>query len=279
MGLRNAPWVGTLAFVASVARVAAAQEPAPPPPPPVPPPAVRAPEPPAPRATEPQVQASPPPPAESIADHDRFIGHVGVTYFDITNLPMAAQGTGAGPIAPGQPVPAPVVGVRYWLQRGFGLDLGLGIGWSAGSTSQTVQGMNMSVPNPVSPFGFALHAGVPIVLADGQHYSFLVIPETTFGYATETIKQMGLPDTTQSGLLFNLGARAGAEIHFGFIGIPQLALQGSIGLFFTYDQYKISQGSGATENSASLSVPSLSTTVGSNPWAIFTNNVSATYYL
>jgi hypothetical protein len=278
MGRKTAAWVGTLAFVASAARVAAAQDAAPPPLPPAAPPPARAPEPPAPRAPEPPPQASAPPATEGIADHDRFVGHVGVTYFDIANLPMATQG-GNGIAGPGQPVPAPVVGVRYWLQRGLGLDVGVGIGWSGGSSSQTVMGMNMTVPNPVTPFGFALHAGLPLVLAEGQHYAFLVVPETTFGYATETLKQMGLPDTTQSGVLFNLGARAGAEIHFGFIGIPQLALQGSIGLFFTYDQYKVSQGSGSMENSSSLSVPALATTVGPSPWAIFTNNISATYYL
>jgi hypothetical protein len=248
---KNAARVGTLAFVMGAASVATAQEPVPPPP----------------RAA---VAAE-----EGPSDHDRFVGHVGVTYFDIANLPIATNNMGGqGTVA------APVVGVRYWLQRKLGLDLGLGFGWAAGSVSAKVNGMNVPGQDPSFPFGFALHGGLPLEFGGGQHYSFLLVPETTLGFATQTIKGMGgAPDTSLNGVLFNLGARVGGEIHFGFIGVPQLALQGSIGLFFTFQQTSGSQGSGAGENSLSQSTTTLSTTVGPNPWAIFTNNISATYYL
>jgi hypothetical protein len=172
------------------------------------------------------------------------------------------------------------VGVRYWLKHSIGLDLGLGIGWTSGSNSAKVGGTSQTVPDPSFPFGFALHAGLPLVFASGQHYSFLIIPETTLGFAGQTIKGMnGAPDSTYSGVLFNLGARAGAEIHFGFIGIPQLALTGSVGLQLSYQQIGYSSGSGATENSSSTSIFNLMTTVPPNPWAIFTDAISATYYL
>ena len=42
--------------------------------------------------------------------------------------------------------------------------------------------------------------------------------------------QQGQPDTSLTGSRIEIGARAGAEIQFGFIGVPQLALQGSIGV-------------------------------------------------
>jgi hypothetical protein len=253
--------VGTLAFVLGTARVAAAQEPAPPPPAPTPPPRVSA-----------------APSTEEASDHDRFVGHIGVTYFDVTNLPIATPGGAAGPGT--GTVAAPVVGIRYWLQRSVGLDLGLGVGWQTTAISAKQGGMNVYVPDPSFPFGIALHAGLPLQIAGGQHYAFLIVPETTFGYATETIKGMnGNPDQNFSGVLFNLGARAGAEIHFGFIGIPQLALQGSIGLLLSYQQYGFSSGSGATQVSASQSGATFGTTVPPAPWAIFTDAISATYYL
>jgi hypothetical protein len=216
-------------------------------------------------------------------DHDRFIRHIGITYFDIANLPIATLvtttvgGTGAvtGVVGTGT-VAAPVIGVRYWMQRNVGLDLGVGVGWSSASTSSQVSGNSMSTDQP-SPFGIAFHAGLPIAVAHGKHYSFLVVPETTAGFTSETIKNPGVPDTDMSGVLFNIGARAGADIHFGFIGIPQLALQASLGLFFAYRQETTSTS--GTNDSFSATQMSLSTSVGPNPWAIFTNNVSATYYL
>jgi hypothetical protein len=268
MMIRNAAGVGTLAFVLGAARVAAAQEPAPPPPPgPAPAPAPAPP------------QASAAPATESGAsDHDSVVGHVGLTYFDITNLPIA-QPPANMPPTPGA-VPAPIIGVRYWMKRNMGLDLGLGIGWTSGSYSAKVNGTNQTIPDPSFPFGFALHGGLPLVFASGQHYAFMVIPETTLGFATETLKGMGgAPDTTYSGFLFNLGARAGGEIQFGFIGVPQLSLTASIGLQLSYQNIGVSSGSGTMENSSSSSTFNLMTTVGSAPWAIFTNNISATYYL
>jgi hypothetical protein len=265
--LRNAVWVGTFAFVVGATRVAVAQEPAPPPPPPGPAP-----------APPPPPQTSAAPAAEGPSDHDRVVGHVGVTYFDVTNLPIAAPPPNAPPNAGS--VSAPVVGVRYWLKHNLGLDLGLGIGWTSGSNSAKVGGTSQTVADPSFPFGFALHAGLPLVYANGQHYAFMIIPETTLGFASQTIKGMnGAPDSTYSGALFNIGARAGAEIQFGFIGIPQLSLTGSIGLVFSYQQLGYSSGSGAMENSSSTSIFNLATTVPPSPWAIFTDAISATYYL
>jgi hypothetical protein len=259
---KNAAWVGTLAFVTGAARVAAAQAPAEPPPPapaPAPAPARAAPE------------------SEGASDHDRVVGRIGLSYFDVTNLPIAQPG--GLDIIPGT-VAAPVVGVRYWMQRSLGLDLGLGVGWETGANSRKNNGTNVAVADPSFPFGIALHFGLPLLVAGGQHYAFLVIPETTFGYATETLKGMGgQPDVNFNGVLLNLGARAGAEIYFGFIGIPQLALTGSFGVLFSYQQISGSSGSGTMQNSASQSTGSFATTIGSSPWSIFTNSISATYYL
>ncbi len=266
---KGGAFIGALAFCVCAVGTALAQEPQAPPPSPIPP-APAAPQPPAPPPAPPRAghdQAT----GEEESDHDRFVHHIGVTYFDIANLPIAAAGGGAGTVS------APVGGVRYWLRRNLGLDLGIGIGWaSASTTSVDAAGTSTSVDQP-SPFGVAVHAGLPLAFAYGKHYSFLVVPETTLGLTSETVKNIGAPDTNLSGILYNVGARVGAEIHFGFIGIPQLALQGSLGLFLAYQQVKASQS--GTSASTSNSIWSLSTTVGPNPWAIFTNNISATYYL
>ena len=64
------------------------------------------------------------------------------------------------------------------------------------------------------------------------------------------------------------------------MNLPQLSLVGSIGVRFDSDK-------GSTENDetpmqvklkTSSSRSEFHTTVGSNPWAIFTNQVAALYY-
>jgi hypothetical protein len=214
------------------------------------------------------------------------VGRLGVTYFDIASLPIAASVADPGNGMPAAPAPtaiagntlaAPIVGVRYWLRRNIGIDFGLGLGFGGGS-QESVAGSTDTTVDKVSTTGFAVHGGVPIALAHGRHYTFLVIPEFTLGFTSATYKPIGGvvagPEQDLSGFLFDAGARAGAEIHFGFIGVPQLALQATLGLSFRRTVYKWSSGS----NSASDGTNSFGTNVDADPWAIFKDAISATYY-
>jgi hypothetical protein len=261
----------TLLSMSLVPTQAWAQE-APPPPPPRPPPTAAA-------APEPVAVDEP------IPDPQRVIGHLGVTYFDITNLPIANQFTGAGAPGPGgitsSTVAAPVVGVRYWLNSRIGIDGGLGLGLAGGS-DQSVAGGTTTTVSKTSTTGFALHGGVPIALAEGKHYAFLAIPEFTVGFTTATYTPASMaaggtggPNQDLSGFLLDIGARVGAEIYFGFIGLPQLALQASLGLSYRRSVYKWSSAG----NSSSDGTNTFGTQVNADPWAIFTDAISATYYL
>jgi hypothetical protein len=240
-----------------------------------------APPPPAPAPPRPAETARATDETEEQTDHQKVVGRFGVTYFDITNLPLANQIGGTTP-APGQitstTVQAPVIGVRYWLNRRIGIDGGIGLGFAGGSTEAVVGGTDTTV-NKTGTNGFALHAGVPIALAEGRHYAFLVIPNTTIGFTTATYKAPAAggvtpPDQDLSGFLFDIGARVGAEIYFGFIGIPQLALQATVGLSFRRSTFKWSSNG----NSASDGTNTFGTNVQADPWSIFKDAVSATYY-
>jgi hypothetical protein len=213
------------------------------------------------------------------------VGHFAVGYMGVAQIPIAENPSGAvGAIAGVQRAnaAAPVIGVRYWVNRLLGIDGGLGFGWTFGSHDAT------SGPNTVSQdnqgrLAFAVHAGVPLALSSGKHYSFEVVPEANFGIAGSTIKATtpGQPDTSLSGLLLDVGARAGAEIYFGFIGVPQLSLQGTIGLYFRHEQFKASRDAAPLSplpTSASNSSNVLATSVNADPWALFVNNISAFYY-
>jgi hypothetical protein len=227
------------------------------------------------QATPPKVEVKP---AETDTDHERYIGKFAVGYFGISQLPIALGAPGGAGVQP-DTVAAPVVGVRYWINRMIGIDGGIGLGLSGGSV-EVVNGGTSTTTDKKSKFGTALHVGVPLALAHGKHYSFLVIPEGNIGFTSGTIKGaappggVAPPDQDLSGFLLDLGGRVGAEIHFGFIGVPQLSLEGSVGVSFRRSSFKWKQDN----NSASDGTTTLGTTVQSDPWAIFVNNISAFYY-
>ena len=215
------------------------------------------------------------------SDHEKVVGHFGVGYLGLTKIPIA-QGTSAA--TPGA-VNAPVIGVRYWLGEKLGLDLGVGLGITGGST-ETVTGNVTTTTDQAGLFGMAFHGGVPLVLAHQKHYKFLLIPELNLGFATQTetppnpTNAPNAPgDISRTGFHIDIGARIGSEIHFGFIGVPQLSLQATVGLRAVHDGWKVKQDVGNQTNSASASANSIGTTVQGDPWAIFVNNISAIYYL
>ncbi len=198
-------------------------------------------------------------------DHEKVVRHLAVGYLGAANF---AVGT---PVAAGAAAPlttnTPIVGVRYWLNPKLGIDGGLGFSHSTSS----VTAKNGTVTDGPSTTAFGLHGGVPLAFGAGKHYTFLVIPEAEFGYAT-TSTTAGTVTSTTSALSVNVGARAGAEIQFGFIGVPELSLQASIGLMAQIS-------SASFPNDSSSSSFNLGTTVQGAPWAIFANSISALYYL
>ena len=217
---------------------------------------------------------------DGVTDHEKVVGKFGVAYFGINQQPLGVGGSAN--VGRGN-VDTPVIGVRYWLKERIGLDLGLGLNFFSSSRSLNANNTEVSTDGPAA-ISFAVHGGVPLVFAYGKHYKFLAVPELNFGYATQTeASQPGRPvqpDTHRTGIRFDVGARIGSEIQFGFIGIPELALQASVGLNFRHQRWSASQDgvNGGPRSSSSESASTFGTTVQSDPWALFTNNVAAIYY-
>jgi hypothetical protein len=166
-----------------------------------------------------------------------------------------------------------VVGIRYWIDQMIGIDAGLGLLVTSGSFEQD---------NPVPPDAdgdllsatvFILHAGVPLSLASADHFSFQIVPEVNVGISSASDAD---GDIKHNGFQLDAGARAGAEIHFGFMGIPQLSLQGSIGAQLVIQSLKTDND--ITDVTNTENHTTVTTTVGNNPWDIFTSNVAALYY-
>jgi hypothetical protein len=213
-----------------------------------------------------------PPPRARVApgnsEHDQFVGTLAIGYLGRRDMVVGCNSgisTQPGEACAGgsQTVNAPVIGVRYWISDLLGIDAGLGM------AVNSLSGSNVGA-RPSST-AFILHGGVPLALASAGHFTFEIIPELNFGFSHWSQDGAG----SGSGLHLDIGARAGAEIHFGFIGIPQLSLQGTIGLALAYDTASISPPGGPTARQSEVA---FGTSVQDNPWNIFTSNVAALYY-
>jgi hypothetical protein len=201
-------------------------------------------------------------------DHSQVVGHFGVGYLGYDNLPTpganAMGGVTIGTVA------APVIGVRYWLAPKMGIDAGVGFGVSGATFN--AGGTETKQP---APFALALHGGVPLVFAESNHLAFLITPEFNLGFTSNTVES-AMGDIKQSGFHFDLGARVGGEVQFGFMGIPQLSLQAGVGLRFSYDGVTLEPPVGAKLEGSQYR---FGTTLNGNPWDIFAGSIHALYYL
>lgn len=204
---------------------------------------------------------------EGPSDHEQVVGRFAVGYMGVSQVPVAGLGL----------VTAPFVGMRYWMSDRIGLDASLGLRTQSGSTEAVNGNATVTTEQPGVLVG-GVKAGVPVALAYGKHFTFTIVPERLLAGGTSTRKQQGQPDTSRTGSRIELGARAGAEIQFGFIGVPQLSLQGSIGMNFARIATKQSQDTPNGTNSSATDSIAFGTTVQSDPWALFTNNIAALYY-
>jgi hypothetical protein len=235
------------------------------------------------------------------SDHDQVVGSLGVGYLGMRSMAVgcvATAGAGCVPVAGAtlggagtQQIGAPVVGIRYWIDPTIGIDAGIGMAIGGATlTNNAPQGgaPNGDVPQP-GFYAFIIHAGLPLALASSGHYSFQIIPEANVGFGGWSVDRPIPPAGPQpqgftgSGFHLDVGARAGAEIQFGFIGLPKLALQASIGLLFSMNNTSIKDKENAAVLPTSVyeskgSQIAFGTTVQDNPWNIFTTNVAALYY-
>jgi hypothetical protein len=221
----------------------------------------------------------PPPPTRAVAeesDGQRAMGGWAMVVFN--TQPFEFPNTGG---APPLPLTVYTIGVRHWTTqplagfRNWGFDLGVGLAFSRSSVTQPQTGTLVTSDGP-KVSGFGLHAGLPLAVAHHRHVTFELVPEVDLIWAGETLPpQTAGGDTTKySGWSLRFGARAGFEVFFGFIGIPQLAIEASLGAAVTYDS--VSSVTGPIERSSRTW--GVATLRGTEPWSIFTGSVAAMYH-
>lgn len=200
-------------------------------------------------------------PVSGNSDHDRMAGNFGIGFFGVESIPFGNPNLDADDIDANNTgalyLSAPTIGLRYWLSSFLGIEGAIGLGIDSRSYGDDAD---------YSMIGFALHGGVPLALASSGHFAFEIIPEINFGVASGSTPG----DVDMSGIMFEVGGRVGGEIQFGFIDIPQLSLQGTIGLHFRYE--------GTSYDDADTSRILFHTSVQGEPWDIFTGSIAAIYY-
>jgi hypothetical protein len=209
---------------------------------------------------------------DDASDHlDHAVGHVAVGWLGFQGLPYPG---------PAGSIDLATVGARIWFSPLLGLDVGLGFHFSTGSTEIDIRGGpadGVTVTDAPQTVAFALHAGLPLAIYHGRHYKFLIIPEIDLGVGTGD--DGGL--TNLSSFAFSVGGRAGAEIHFGFMGVPELSLQASIGLGLTFASVSVDSCESAACMVNTITTQSqfaLRTIELNEPWDIIGGTVAAFYY-
>lgn len=218
------------------------------------------------------------------SDHSNVIGKFGVGFFGTVSIPLIQGDCVAGNSCAGPDrLVAPTIGVRYWVSDSLGIEAAIGFAIRSDSNEADNSGNPaLNVSNDVTGVGFALHGGAPLVLYDAGHFVFQVVPQLDIGFATgsnSATAVLGGTSQTQtrdnSGFLFGLGGTAGAEVHFGFMDLPNLSLQANVGLALRYESWSQDDNAGTEYSRGGFN---FSTNVGTNPWEIFTSNVNAIYY-
>jgi hypothetical protein len=221
----------------------------------------------------PPVEEAAPPPPPGSSDHAGVNGTLGVGFFGVLSLPIIR----CEPVVPActplsDLAPAPTIGARYWLSETLGIEAALGLNITSGA--------NGNVDNSV--LGFALHGGVPLALAHSGHFVFEIVPQLNFGVASGSYDVGGAGGISNdvSGLLIEAGAKVGGEIHFGFIDIPQLSLQGTVGLMVRHESRSLETIMGSLPTTmVEQSETRVATGVDGEPWDVFTGTITAIYYL
>lgn len=202
--------------------------------------------------------------AAAASDFEAVVGRLGFGWTGISSVPIAKADGSRGAID------VPVLGIRWWTGNGFlGLDAGVGVGAYGGKQGDAKQ---------PSGFGLLLHGGLPLVLAQHRHLVLELTPEVNLGFASGSATVTSGSTTGTADLVgfeLDVGARAGAEVFFGFMGLPQLSLEAGVGLFVRTTSW----GMGPPQGSA---VRGSQTTFGTErynaPWDFFTGTVAARYY-
>lgn len=227
------------------------------------------------------------------SDHDDQVGLIALAYHGTRAIPslatggshvvVADDGSATLTVTPDSST-IPIFGVRYWFTRRIGLDVGAGIAFESGSFARRI-------PNPdptkdrtedgasARSLLLASRVALPISLHAGRHYNLMVIPDVTLGVSRASLPAFQKStsgedlDLQLTAVGIGAGARVGAEVSFGFVGVPELSVQAAWGV--QLEAMKRTGRIGAAE--ATLSDLALGSSTGGGAWRWLTGGFSVFY--
>ena len=212
----------------------------------------------------------------------RMKGHLGFGFLGTAPVLQASEDLtmssfGGSAPAPFVRVSVPILGLRWWTPvTRLGLEFGLGAMVSAPSSELPVaNGSDIETGPTTTELLFQFSA--PIMLASTEHTIVFIAPELRMGRSTKTTGD--LKDVLLS-MTWDACLKAGVEIFFSFIGLPNLSLEAGVRAGFTHEVRTFTStaplNGPAREGRRSLS--RFSTSLVANPWDLFTSTLSARYY-
>jgi hypothetical protein len=202
------------------------------------------------------------------------VGTFGLGFIDSVQVRHVTTGLGT------QTFTVPLIGGRYWLSERLALQAGVGFAHSSGVAKDETPG-ETDTPN-LTQWSWGLHLSVPLSVYDSQHFNFLVVPLVNGAYSTGRTKDnenfLGEQAFDRQAFTLSPGVEVGAEVQFGFMGMPELSLQGSFGLSATYQSAVLNTYENDQEISRNRQWVSGGTAQYNDPWDIFIGSVSALYY-
>jgi hypothetical protein len=162
--------------------------------------------------------------APALSDHDAVVGHWGIEAARVSPgpYPLTLRPTRGCPSTATAPctVDLGLLGVRYWMNRGLAVNLGVALAVGGGKEGERTLD---------SYAGGGPRLGLTLLLGNWRHLAVGASPEL----ALFVFKPGG--GTTTSTVVVDLRAVLEGELHFGFVGVPALSVGMASGLGFRYE--------------------------------------------
>jgi hypothetical protein len=225
---------------------------------------------------------TPPLPQVAKTARERMLGRAGFGFLGTAPV-LQADSEVRMPMVPGPTSPAfrrvsvPMVGLRWWTPlQWLGLEVGLGAMVSASASE--IPGVNGSNPTDgPTTTELLFHFSAPLALASTEHTIVFLAPELRIGRSTEST---GDPRNPLLSMTWDVSLKAGVEIFFSFIGLPNLSLEAGVraGLIHEIRTFPVASPLSGPVQEGRRTQTRFATSLVANPWDLFTSTLAARYY-
>jgi hypothetical protein len=247
--------------------------------------------PPRPFEPPPRVVPAAQPPVVAPTAIERLRNSVGIGFFgaSLIDEPFVGISPQFGTAFVQQALSVPLIGARWWtplsagpLKR-VGVELAGGVASVSGSRAMLNGNLQLGNDTDVH-LGWGLHLGVPLAIASTEHTVVFLSPE--YRFTSNTVTPAGSvplnpgqhPGLVAGAIANDLSLRAGLEVFFGFLGLPNLSIEGSVRLGVRWLE-TTSLPNGQLGPAVVDDSTKVNSSLSNNVFDLFTGSVAAKFYL